>query len=111
MKMWKVPQGSKGTMFVFDHQGRLHATHRNFPFRSEQSFDDGEVLDHIHVHNNERQGLSTMAFFPRHLYPAPQRLIIELVQREQGAAFVRPGRLGTRTYVMVLPRGSYECLC
>lgn len=113
MKMWQVQRGSTGTLFVFDPQGRLLETRRNYRTRELAEFDDGEVLDHIHIHNNERQGLSSMAFFPKNLYPAPQKVIMNCVVAEQGAAFIRRGRRegSEYTYVLVLPRGEYDCLC
>lgn len=111
MKMWTAPKGATGTLFVFSADGRMERTISRFKLSKAESFDDGDVVDHIRLFNNERQAFSNYGSFPSHLYPGGVKVVMGITITDKGAAFVRKGLKGERTYILVLPQGEYDCLC
>jgi hypothetical protein len=112
MKIWEVRKNAEGTLFEFNPDGKLRHVRRPHRVREDATYDDGDVIDHIHVYNNERQGMNSMGFFPKHLFPAAVCTILAEVTDGEGCAIVQRGvKRNGSVYVLVLRAGNYRCMC
>jgi hypothetical protein len=108
MKMWIVERGARGTLYTFGASGDLIAQRSNFVTTRRAEFDDGEVVDYVHVHNSRLANRNVMEQFPSTLHQMDLGRVLREVEETSGSAIVQMA--GGKVYILVLTPGEINCL-
>lgn len=108
MKMWIVERNARGTLYTFAQDGTLIAQRSNFRTTRRAEFDDGEVIDSIHMYNARLANRNIMEQFPSTLHEMDLSRVVREVEETQGSAIVQMA--GGKVYILVVTPGEINCL-